>query len=83
MQPLARNEAFTYASCHSTNTYFLQNGVRPENYYYYYYYYHHNHYHPHSLLHSSLAGSPKSVRLTKQPLLIHCSAKNFLTNAMY
>jgi hypothetical protein len=42
---------------------------------YYYYFYHH----PLSLLHSSLAGSEKSMFPTDQALLIHCSAINILT----
>jgi hypothetical protein len=56
------------------------------NYYYYYYYYlhnknippstadyhdHHNYHHPHSLLHSSLASSEKTMDLTNQEVLIH------------
>jgi hypothetical protein len=38
-----------------------------------------NHHHPHSLLDISLADSQKSLGLIDQALLIHCSAKNFLT----
>jgi len=38
-----------------------------------------NHHHPHFLLHISLADSQKSLGLTDQALLIHCSSKNFLT----
>jgi len=33
---------------------------------------------PHSLLHSILAGSQKSMDLTARPLFIHCSAINVL-----
>jgi hypothetical protein len=39
----------------------------------------HHHHHPLSLLNSSLAGSQNSTSLTDQALLIHCSAKKFLT----
>jgi hypothetical protein len=35
--------------------------------------------HPHSLLHSRLAGCQKSTGLTDQAILIYCSAKNFGT----
>ena len=35
--------------------------------------------HPHSLFHVSLADSGRSLGLTDQALLIHCSAKNILT----
>ena len=50
-------------------------------YYYYYYCYRHNYYnhHPHSLLHSSLAGYHHSKCLTDEALLIHCSVTGFLT----
>jgi hypothetical protein len=48
--------------------------------YYYYYYYS---YSSTFLTSSSLAGSQKSMGLTNQALLIHCSAKNFLTTNVY
>jgi hypothetical protein len=35
--------------------------------------------HPLPLLHSSLIGSQNSMGLIVQELLVHCSAKNFLT----
>jgi hypothetical protein len=46
---------------------------------YHHHHHHHHHHHPYSLLYSSLAASQKSAGLTNQALLIHCSAKNFLT----
>jgi hypothetical protein len=45
----------------------------------YFGYYMADHHHPLSLLHSSLAGSQRSTGFTDQELLIHCSAKYFLT----
>jgi hypothetical protein len=44
--------------------------------YYYYYDHHHN---PRSLPHSSLTGSQKGTGISDQALLLHSSAKNFLT----
>ena len=38
---------------------------------------HYHHHHPHSLLHSGLADFQKSLGVTDQSLLIHCSAKTF------
>jgi hypothetical protein len=43
----------------------------------------HHHHHPHFLLHSSLAGSKKSIGLTAQALLFHSSAKNLYYIGMY
>jgi hypothetical protein len=44
---------------------------------------HHHHHHPLFVLLSSLAVSQKTVGLTDQALIIHCSAKNILTIGHY
>ena len=42
-------------------------------------YHRRHHHHPLTLLHSSLPTSQKSTGFSDQALLIHCSAKNFLS----